>query len=51
MIQVENQTIDPLKICNSFNDYLTNIANDILQKRKNESNKTFHKFLKSPLTN
>ena len=26
--------IDPLKICNSFNDYFSNIADDILKKRK-----------------
>ena len=39
-IQVDNNMlIDPQKICNSFNDYFTNIADDILNKRKYESNK------------
>ena len=32
-IQVNNNTItDPIKICNTFNDYFTNIADDILNK-------------------
>ena len=32
-IQVDNHNIiDPSKICNSFNDYFSNIADDILKK-------------------
>ena len=45
-IQVENQTIiEPWKICRSFNDYFTIIADDILQKRRYEGSKTFHTLL------
>ena len=51
-IQVENNIItDPLKICNSFNEYFTSIADDILKERKYEGNKTFNEFLKTPLPN
>ena len=51
-IQVNNNMlIDPNKICNSFNDYFTNIAGDILNERKYEGNKSFQEFLKTPLPN
>ena len=43
--------IDPRKICNCFNDYFTNIADDILNKRKYEGNKTFQEFLKTSVPN
>ena len=34
----------PKKLCNPFNDYFT-IADDILNKRKDEGNKSFQDFL------
>ena len=51
-IQVDNHNIiDPLKICNSFNYYFSNIADDVLKKRKYGGNKIFQEFLKTPLPN
>ena len=51
-IQVGNNIItDPLKICNSFNEYFTSIADVILKNRKYEGNKIFYEYLKTPLSN
>ena len=40
---------DPLAISNSFNDYFTSIADNILKKRKYEGSKSFRDFLANRL--
>ena len=40
---------DPISISNSFNDYFTSVANDILSKRKYNGNKSFRDFLSNRL--
>ena len=51
-VQVGNNIItDSLKICNSFNEYFTSIADVILKNRKYEGNKIFYEYLKTPLSN
>ena len=40
---------DPLKIANSFNNYYTSIASNILKKRKYNGIKNHTQFLKNPL--
>ena len=51
-IQVGNNIItDSFKICNSFNEYFTSIADIILKNRKYEGNKIFYEYLKTPLSN
>jgi hypothetical protein len=40
---------DPTAISNSFNDYFTSIADDILKKRKYNGNKSFRDFLSNRL--
>ena len=42
---------DPTEIANSFNDYFTSIAENILKKRKYNGNKSFKDYLKIPLAN
>ena len=46
-----NIITDSLKICNSFNEYFTSIADVILKNRKYEGNKIFYEYLKTPLSN
>ena len=41
---------DPIAISNSFNDYFTSIADNILRKRKYEGSKSFRDFLANRLT-
>ena len=43
-----NITTDPVKICNSFNDYFVNIADDILKTRKYDGNKHYTEYLNNP---
>ena len=40
---------DPTAICNSFNDYFTSIADNILAKRKYEGTKSYRDFLANRL--
>ena len=40
---------DPVSVSNSFNDYFTSVANDILSKRKYNGNKSFRDFLSNRL--
>ena len=49
-IEVNNKVItDPKIICNSFNDYFVNIADDILETRKYEGNKHYTEYLNNPI--
>ena len=41
---------DPIAISNSFNDYFTSIADNILKKRKYEGSKSYRDFLANRLT-
>ena len=51
-LQVGNNVITETKeICNSFNDYFSNIAEEILKKRKYDGNKSYDEFLNNPMHN
>ena len=51
-LQEGNSTVtDPTAIANSFNDYFTSVADQILNKRKYNGNKLFSDFLKNRLAN
>ena len=41
-------TTDPVQICNGFNDYFVNIADDILNKRKYDGKKHYSDYLHNP---
>ena len=46
----EGKTItDPTEIANKFNNFYTTIADDILEKRKYNGNKSFTDFLRNPM--
>ena len=40
---------EPTEIANKFNNYYTSIADDILEKRKYNGNKSFKDYLNNPL--
>ena len=49
-IKSGNTTIhEPIKVANSFNNYFSNIAEDILKKRKYNGNTNHRSYLKNPL--
>ena len=49
-IEINNSvTTDPKIICNSFNDYFVNIADDILNTRKFNGKKCFTEYLNNPI--
>ena len=49
-IEIDGTLItDPVLISNSFNDYFTSVADNILAKRKYQGNKTFRDFLSNRL--
>ena len=49
-LQVNDTTItNPIDISNSFNDYFTSIADEILKKRKYNGTKSYRDFLSSRL--
>ena len=45
----DNNITDPIVISNTFNDYFTSIASEILKKRKYNGSKTFRDFLANRL--
>ena len=47
----ESTLTDPVAIANSFNDYFTSVADDILNKRKYTGNKLFSDFLRNRMDN
>ena len=44
-IDNDKNITNPNEIANSFNQYFTSIADDILKKRKYEGHKSFHEYL------
>ena len=49
-IEVNGNIIsDPKLVCNNFNDYFVNIADNILNKRKYGGNKQFTEYMKNPV--
>ena len=46
-----NCTTNPVEICNGFNNYFSNIADDILKRRKYDGNKHFTEYLDNPSEN
>ena len=47
----KNISTDQEAICNSFNDFFTNVADKILSERKYDGNKQFTEYLKNPIPN
>ena len=51
-IEIDNSyTSDPKLICNSFNNYFANIADDILKTRKFDGKKSYTECLNNPVPN
>ena len=51
-IEIDNScTSDPKLICNSFNNYFVNIADDILKTRKFDGKKSYTEYLNNPVPN
>ena len=51
-IELDNKcTTDPVEICNGFNNYFANIADDILKRRKYDGNGHFTDYLENPTAN
>ena len=51
-IEINNNFFtDPIVICNSFNNYFVNIADEILTARKYNGNKHYTEYLDNPLPN
>ena len=51
-IEINNSsTTDPKIICNSFNNYFVNIADDILKTRKFDGKKHYTEYLNNPVSN
>ena len=51
LINKENTLTDPIEIANTFNDYFSSIADNLLSERKYSGNTSFRDFLKNPLPN
>ena len=47
----ERTLTDPVQISNTFNDYFTSIADNLLNERKFNGNASFHDYLINPLSN
>ena len=49
LVQDDKTITDPNEIANSFNQYFTSIADDILKKRKYHGHKSFRDYLLNPI--
>ena len=49
ILEKDENFTDPLKICSSFNNYFTSVADEILKKRKYNGSKSYRDFLSNSL--